>query len=101
MVCAALEDGRLDDVPAARRQRAETCGEAEKCIGHVERNRRRMRYPEFRKMGGDLTVEAVNADLEKDLRYYNDERPHAGIGMMTPNERYAASSELPEESEMS
>lgn len=57
--------------------------------------------PSSARWGGDLAVEAVNADLEKDLRYYNDERPHAGIGMMTPNERYAASSELPEESEMS
>ena len=61
-VCAALEDGRLDDVLAALRQRAETCGEAEKCIGYMERNRRRMRYPEFRKMGlciGSGVVESM------------------------------------------
>ena len=61
-VCAALEEGRVDDVLAALRQRAETCEEAGKCIGYMERNRQRMRYPKFREMGlriGSGTVESM------------------------------------------
>ena len=61
-VCEALEEGRVDDVLAVLRQHAETCGEAEKCVKHVEGNRRRMRCPAFRRMGlciGSGAVESM------------------------------------------
>ena len=48
--CAALSEGRLDDVLAELRGRAD-CEAALRCAGHVEANRERMRYPEFRAMG--------------------------------------------------
>ena len=48
--CAALSEGRLDDVLAALR-RHEGCDEARRCAGYVEANRSRMRYPEFRAAG--------------------------------------------------
>ena len=49
-VCAALSEGRLDDVLAALR-RHEANDEARRCIGYVENNRARMRYPAFRAAG--------------------------------------------------
>ena len=61
-VCEALEEGRVDDVLAALRRHAETCEEAERCVGYVEGNRRRMRYPTFRGMGlciGSGAVESM------------------------------------------
>ena len=61
-VCRALEAGRIDDVLAALRTYAADCEEAAKCIGYIDRNRRRMRYPAFRKMGlcvGSGTVESM------------------------------------------
>ena len=47
---------------AALREHAETCEEAAKCVKYVEGNRRRMRYPTFRRMGlcvGSGTVESM------------------------------------------
>ena len=44
--CAALPEGRLNDVLAALRN-----DEARRCAGHVEANRSRMRYAEFRAAG--------------------------------------------------
>lgn len=68
----------------------------------LRRTRQRHLRAEFWSFhAGDLTVEAVNAELDEYLRYYNDERPHTGIGMMTPNEYYATLSALSEKSEMS
>ena len=61
-VCGALEEGRVDDVLAALRERAENCEEAGKCVDYVARNRRRMRYPTFRGMGlciGSGAVESM------------------------------------------
>ena len=49
-VCAALSDGRLDDVAAALRKLGNN-DEARRCIAYVENNRDRMRYPEFRAAG--------------------------------------------------
>ena len=43
-VCAALSDGRLDDVVAALRKLGNN-DEARRCIAYVENNRDRMRYP--------------------------------------------------------
>lgn len=69
--------------------------------GCVERANGTSRAEFWSLYAGDLTVEAVNAELDEYLRYYNDERPHTGIGMMTPNDYYATLSPLPEKSEMS
>ena len=49
-VCAALSEGRLDDVLEALRRHAGN-DEARRCVGYVEANRARMRYPEFRAAG--------------------------------------------------
>ena len=48
--CAALSEGRLDDVLAAL-GRHEGSDEARRCAGYVEANRARMRYPAFRAAG--------------------------------------------------
>ena len=48
--CAALSEGRLDDVLAALRKHGGS-DEARRCAGHVETNRARMRYPAFRAAG--------------------------------------------------
>ena len=68
--------------------------------GCVERANGTSRAEFWSLCAGDLTVEAVNAELDEYLRYYNDERPHTGVGMMTPSD-YATLSRLPEKSEMS
>ena len=49
-VCAALSEGRVDDVLRELRRHA---GDrtADQCIGYVENNRSRMRYPAYREMG--------------------------------------------------
>ena len=46
-----LDQGRIDDILAALRRHAETCGDARKCVDYIDNNRDRMRYPEFRAMG--------------------------------------------------
>ena len=46
-----LDAGDLDAVLAALRAHAATHDEARKCVDYVERNRERMRYPEFRAAG--------------------------------------------------
>ena len=48
--CAALSEGRLDDVLAALRKHAGN-DEALRCAGYVEANRARMRCPAFRAAG--------------------------------------------------
>ena len=48
--CAALSEGRLDDVLAALRKHAGD-DEARRCAGYVETNRARMRCPAFRAAG--------------------------------------------------
>ena len=48
--CAALSEGRLDDVLAALRKH-DGNDEARRCAGYVEANRARMRYPAFRAAG--------------------------------------------------
>ena len=49
-VCAALSEGRVDDVLRELRRHA---GDktADQCVGYVENNRSRMRYPAYREMG--------------------------------------------------
>ena len=56
-VCDDLEQGRL----ATLRAHAGTCEQAGKCANYIEKNRSRMRYPEFRAQGlcvGSGVVEA-------------------------------------------
>ncbi|MHB8369482.1 MAG: ISKra4 family transposase [Leptospirales bacterium] len=48
---AELDDGKVDAIIAALRIYAPRCEEARKCIGYIETNRSRMRYPEFRAQG--------------------------------------------------
>ena len=49
-VCAALREGRVDDVLRELRRHA---GDktADQCVGYVENNRSRMRYPAYRERG--------------------------------------------------
>ncbi len=49
--CADLEQGRIDGRLATLRAHADTCQEAGKCANYIEKNRSRMRYPEFRHQG--------------------------------------------------
>ncbi len=44
-------DARCDDLLATLRAHAGTCEEAGKCANYIEKNRRRMRYPEYRAQG--------------------------------------------------
>ena len=46
--CDDLEQGRLDSLLATLRSHAGTCEEAAKCADYIDKNRTRMRYPEFR-----------------------------------------------------
>lgn len=46
---AELDDGRLDALLKALRRHAPSCGEARKCVGYIQTNRLRMKYPDFRK----------------------------------------------------
>ena len=49
--CDDLEQGRLDGLLATLRAHAGTCEEAGKCANYIDKNRSRMRYPEFRSQG--------------------------------------------------
>ena len=46
-----LDAGKLDEIIAALTVHADTCDEARKCVGYIDDNRQRMRYPEFRAQG--------------------------------------------------
>ena len=59
--CDDLEQGRLDGLLATLRAHASSCEEAGKCADYIDKNRSRMRYPEFRAQGlcvGSGVVEA-------------------------------------------
>ena len=49
--CADLKAGRLEGLLATLRAHAGSCETAAKCVGYIETNRERMRYPEFRAQG--------------------------------------------------
>ena len=49
--CADLEQGRIDGLLATLRAHADTCEQAGKCANYIEKNRSRMRYPEYRAQG--------------------------------------------------
>ena len=49
--CAELQAGRLEGLLATVRAHAGSCEAAAKCVGYIETNRERMRYPEFRAQG--------------------------------------------------
>ena len=46
-----LDDGRFDRLCQAVRRHAFTCEEARRCLGYLQTNRARMRYPEFQTQG--------------------------------------------------
>ena len=48
---AELDDGKIDAIIAALKIYSSRSEEARKCIGYLETNRLRMRYPEFRAQG--------------------------------------------------
>lgn len=50
---------------------------------------------------GAMTVQEANAEYQNYVRYYNEERPHRGINMMTPNEFHANIVDAARKSEMS
>jgi hypothetical protein len=56
-----LDAGHLDAVLAALRAHATTHEDARKCVDYVERNRARMRYPEFRAAGLCTSTGVVEA----------------------------------------
>ena len=49
--CAELQAGPLEGLLATLRAHAGSCEAAAKCVGYIETNRERMRYPEFRAQG--------------------------------------------------
>ncbi len=49
--CDDLEQGRLDGLLATLRTHADTCEPAGKCADYIDKNRSRMRYPDFRAQG--------------------------------------------------
>ena len=55
----------------------------------------RSRSPEAGADSGD-----ANAEYQEYLRYYNDERPHRGLDMMTPNEFHATLQDAARKSEL-
>ena len=57
--------------------------------GHVERANRTARIEFVNQYAGDMTVADANARLHAYLDYYNNQRPHSAIGMMTPSHRFA------------
>jgi len=58
---AELDEGRLDELLDALRVHAGTSDEARRCVGYVETNRDRMRYPEFRAAGLCVSSGVVEA----------------------------------------
>jgi Uncharacterised protein family (UPF0236) len=56
-----LDDGRLDTLLHALRTHTATHDEARKCVEYVERNRDRMRYPEFQAQGLCTSTGVVEA----------------------------------------
>ena len=46
-----LDDGKIDDILAALATHAGACEEARTCVGYIETNRLRMRYPAFHAQG--------------------------------------------------
>ena len=56
-----LDEGRLDALLQALRTHTATHDEARKCVDYVERNRDRMRYPEFRAQGLCTSTGVVEA----------------------------------------
>jgi len=59
--CDELDDGRLDALLHALRTHTATHDEARKCVEYVERNRDRMRYPEFQAQGLCTSTGVVEA----------------------------------------
>ena len=57
--CADLEAGRLDGLLATLRAHAAGCERAGKCADYMERNRDRMRYPDFRAQGLQIGSDVV------------------------------------------
>lgn len=56
-----LDEGKLEAVLAALRPHTATTEEARKCVDYITRNRRRMRYPEFRARGLCTSTGVVEA----------------------------------------
>lgn len=56
-----LDEGRLDTLLQALRTHTATHDEARKCVDYVERNRDRMRYPEFQAQGLCTSTGVVEA----------------------------------------
>ena len=56
-----LDGGLVEDLLAALNEHADSCKEAKTCVGYLERNRHRMRYPEFDAMGLCTTSNIVES----------------------------------------
>ncbi len=58
---ADLDAGQLDPLLRALARHAPTCDEARRCVEYIERNRTRMRYPEFHAAGLCTSTGVVEA----------------------------------------
>ncbi len=56
-----LDDGKIDDILAALAPHAGACEDARTCVGYIETNRLRMRYPEFHAQGLCTSTGVVEA----------------------------------------
>lgn len=56
-----LDTGEIDDILAELAVHASECDEARKCAEYIKKNRHRMRYPEFRKLGLCVSSAVVEA----------------------------------------
>ena len=63
-----LDAGDIDDILDALRVHSPKDEEARKCIGYVERNRERMRYPKFRAAGLCTSTGVVEAGCKVAIR---------------------------------
>lgn len=57
-------------------------------IGKIERLHATVRKEKLRKKGSYQSLEALQTDLDDYSNYYNYERPHQGIGGVTPADRF-------------
>jgi len=57
-------------------------------IGKIERLHATVRKEKLRQTGSYPSLEALQADLDNYTNYYNYERPHQGIGGLTPADRF-------------
>lgn len=81
----------VEDVLKARHILAAT--QHPQTIGKIERLHATVRKEKLRQTGSYPSLESLQADLDSYANYYNYERPHQGIGGLTPADRFYKMSE--------